>query len=137
MEDDSDFFGSVFDDPDDDPLLSGDESDESEGDGGTEADPRENGVPSWMSDDDSETDADPSDSSGMGPERKEIVVVQRDDSQEGLDELNEAVGHGWRLVQLSLAQPDGERAASRVDAQRFVAVLEQDSPQSLFDFGAP
>jgi hypothetical protein len=134
MEDGNDFFGSVFDDPEDDPLLGGEssETEESPPDPGSETDPRDTGVPSWMSDD--ESDAERSDSGEGGPDRKEIVVVQRGESQQGLDELNEAVGQGWRLVQLSLAQRNGERPGSHEDAQRFVAVLEQESPQSLFDF---
>ncbi|PQJ33998.1 hypothetical protein BSZ35_04655 [Salinibacter sp. 10B] len=139
MADDNDFFGSVFDDPEDDPLLGGDdsESEDTPSDEGNNTDPIENGAPSWVSDESSDTPSDASGPADTGPERKEIVVVQRGESQEGLDELNEAVGEGWRLVQLSLAQPNGERATSRADAQRFVAILEQDSPQSLFDFGAP
>lgn len=137
MDDDSDFFGSVFDDPEDDPLLGGEETgpeDASENEE-NEADPLENGVPSWVSDDSSGDGAHPSENAE--PERKEIVVVQRGESQKGLAELNDAVGKGWRLVQLALAQPDGERTSARTKAQRFVAILEQDSPQSLFDFGGP
>jgi hypothetical protein len=137
MDDDSDFFGSVFDDPEDDPLLGGNESepDDSPSDEQNGGDPLENGVPSWMDDESEDDEAGAADAGAA--ERKEIVVVQQGESQEGLDELNEAVGQGWRLVQLSLAQPDGERADSHEDAQRFVAILEQDSPQSLFDFGGP
>jgi hypothetical protein len=136
MEDGSDFFGSVFDDPEDDPLLggsSGGEEVSSESEPGP--DPHDRGVPSWMSDD--EADAGEADPGGTGPEQKEIVVVQRGESQQGLDELNEAVGEGWRLVQLSLAESDGGGAAARKEEQRFVAVLKQESPQSLFDFTGP
>lgn len=149
MSDDSDFFGDVFDDPEDDPLLGDDASSDSPSEENESADESpflddDLGAPSWMSDeqtngrdtpDDSAPQAASSDSTDA-PKRKEIVVDQQADDANGLDELNDAVGEGWRLVQISLAQPDGEQASSRRAAERFVAILEQDSPQSLFDFGA-
>ncbi len=148
MSDDSDFFGNVFDDPEDDPLLGDDEPSDSSSE---ETDsPEESfldddlGAPSWMSDErpngQTDPDAAPSESAPSSatdpPNRKEILVDQQADDPTGLDELNAAVGEGWRLVQISLAQPDGEQASSRRAAERFVAILKQDSPQSLFDFGA-
>jgi hypothetical protein len=70
------------------------------------------------------------------PEQKDILVDQRDGTGDGLETLNEALGEGWKLVRISLAQPDGEQAVSRREAHRFVATLEQERPPSLFDFGA-
>jgi hypothetical protein len=146
MSDDSDFFGNVFDDPEDDPLLGDDESSDAseENDSPDESSSLDDdlGAPSWMSDEpangrDSDSSSQPSSSDASDePTRKEIIVDQQADDPNGLDELNDAVGEGWRLVQISLAQPDGEQASSRQAAERFVAILEQDSPQSLFDFGA-
>lgn len=139
MNDHTDFFGDVFESPEDDPLLGG----EGERSGEDEQSAREQGPPSWMQDDQESREGaadapqDPTHDSGErgGPERKEIVVDQEE--QRGLTELNEAVGQGWRLVQISLDRPSGQQAASRREAKRFVAVLEQEGPQSLFDFGAP
>lgn len=129
MSNDSDFFDDVFEDPEDDPLLGGDslpadeDSDEPEG------------PPSWMSNDtqmNGRTSAEPGD--GLGPKRKQIVVDPRDGEGNGIDALNRAVGQGWRLVSLSLRRPDGEQASTQ-QAHQFVATIEEDNPQSLFDFG--
>lgn len=136
MSDDSDFFGEVFDDPENDPLLGGaDSSDDAAG-----ANEHERpGPPSWMSDDaaregaGSGTDVD----EGGSSTQKRILVDQQGDAGQGIDAINQAVGQGWRLVKISLARPDGEQPASAQAAHRFVATLEQESPQSLFDFGAP
>ena len=149
MDDPNDFFGDVFQDPEDDPLLGGDapEDDPAGGSSSTSDPAPDRGSPSWMDD---EPDAPPASGSSPpdaseeaptseggpgatgGPERREIVVDQR--AGRGLDALNEAVAQGWRLIRISLAQADapgdGERAA-----ERFVAILEPDNPQSLFDFG--
>ncbi len=140
MSKDNDFFGDVFDSPEDDPLLGGEESDPLNE---SSSQSPNQGVPSWMSDehtngtaasDEDETTDDQREEAPQTPERKEIVVEgERDDSS--LNELNEAVGQGWRLVRISLARPNGQQAASRREAKRFVAILEQDRPQSLFDFG--
>jgi hypothetical protein len=132
MSDDSEFFGDVFDRPDEDPLLRDDLDREPPPE--SSADPAEK-APSWMSE-----DAESGAQAGAGrtregrPERKTIIVDQGAADGDGLEELNEALGRGWQLVQLSLARPDGPQASSR-PAARFEAVLEQDSPQSLFDFG--
>jgi hypothetical protein len=133
MNDRSDFFGDVFDDPMEDPLLGG------EGDPAGETPERSGseGAPSWVADEERSNGA--ASSSGEGDKRssrKQIVVDQRGDNAEGIDALNRAVGEGWRLVRLSLDRPDGEQAVSRKAAQRFVATLEQEQPRSLFDFGA-
>ena len=149
MSEDSDFFGDVFDDPQDDPLLgdssasSGDAAPEN-ADQPTESDSQEDdkqGPPSWMSDQPntngtatSPNGAGPSESEPSDPSRKEIVVDQQGDSGAGIDALNQAVGEGWRLVRICLARPDGEQARTPRAAHRFVAILEQDRPQSLFDF---
>jgi len=134
MSDDSDFFGNVFDDPDDDPLLGGEDA-ASENPSSQESDPQ--GPPSWMSEETHTNGEAPSSETEneTGPERKQIVVDQRRNADRGLDALNEAVGQGWRLVRISLARPNGEQAATSREAHRFVATLEQDNPQSLFDFG--
>jgi len=140
MNNGTDFFGNVFDNPEDDPLLQGEAEEASSSADRAE---REAGAPSWMT---SETNTESASSqsvsdrreardSGSVCERKKIVVDQRDENDRGLTELNEAVGQGWRLVRISLDRPSGQQAASRVEAERFVAVLEQESPQSLFDFG--
>jgi hypothetical protein len=133
MNDDNDFFGDVFDDPEDDPLL--------EGEASSTDDPSETsdqpGPPSWMSGSphpNGEAHAD--DREEAGANQKRIVVDQQGSGGEGIDALNRAVGQGWRLVRISLARPDGEQAATARDAHRFVATLEQERPQSLFDFGA-
>lgn len=131
MSNNSSFFGDVFEDPKDDPLLGGDGS-SAEPPG--RPDPR--GQPFWMEEDDrshgtlSSSHVDRNDAC-----RKQIVVDQRRDEAEGIEALNRAVGEGWRLVRLSLDRPDGEQAASRKAAHRFVAILEQEEPRSLFDFG--
>jgi hypothetical protein len=135
MSNDSDFFGDVFDDPNDDPLLGGEES---SSDPSSSETSDHQGPPSWMSE---ETNANGETASAevdedAGPEQKQIVVDQRKNNKQGLDALNEAVGQGWRLVRISMARPDGEQAASTREAERFVAILEQDNPQSLFDFRA-
>lgn len=138
MAKEKDFFGNVFDSPEEDPLL-GEEP------GGTEEDDsdqsEDQGPPTWMSGEQtngrsSSTDGDSTEQQrGAQPERKEIVVEGETSEGQGLEELNEAVGQGWRLVRISLARPNGQQAASRLEAERFVAILEQESPQSLFDFG--
>jgi hypothetical protein len=132
MSDGNDFFGDVFDDPEDDPLLGGGASSGASSSGGEE----KQGPPSWMAED-PETNGTASsadESSTEGPEQKKIVVDQDGDDGASIDALNQAVGQGWRLVRISLARPDGEQAASAQAARRFVAILEQDRPQSLFDF---
>jgi hypothetical protein len=141
MNNGSDFFGNVFDDPEDDPLLSGDDE---EARGSSPQSDQEAGAPSWVTNEEGGDTAPAGRSQGRREERnsdsacerKTIVVDQRDDDARGLTELNEAVGQGWRLVRISLDRPSGQQAASRTEAERFVAVLEQESPQSLFDFGA-
>lgn len=139
MAEDNNFFDDVFGSPEDDPLLEGesDSSDES-----SSSHSEDQGPPSWVSNgqknEKPESSADgASDSesaSSTPPERKEVIVEGERDDQ-GLSELNEAVGQGWRLVRISMARPSGQQASSRREAKRFVAVLEQESPQSLFDFG--
>jgi hypothetical protein len=134
MSEDNDFFGDVFDKPEDDPLLGSDpsSSDESAPD---ESD--QQGPPSWMteeSDANGEPSRDPD--ADAGPTRKRIVVDQEGDDGAGIDALNQAVGQGWRLVRISPARPDGEQATTSQTVYRFVATLEQERPQSLFDFGA-
>lgn len=133
MNDPSDFFDDVFDDPSEDPLL-GNEDDPA--DETTErSDPH--GRPSWMSDGECSDERTSSSEAGCNRAgRKQIVVDQRREEADGIDALNRAVGEGWRLVHLSLDRPDGEQAVSRAAAQRFVAILEQEQPRSLFDFGA-
>jgi len=134
MSDDSDFFGDVFDDPEDDPLLG---SDSNASDASPSDEPEHQGPPSWMSDD-PETNGETSDhdvDETPGPERKKIVVDENGREGEGIDVLNQALGEGWRLVRISLDRPDGEQVASPKAVHRFVATLEQENPQSLFDFG--
>lgn len=142
--DDDNFFGDVFDDPNDDPLLGGAPSGPEET--GPDASP-DQGPPSWVSDarkngqEDAPDAPDASEAETGGeqtsaPEQKDILVDQRDGTGDGLETLNEALGEGWKLVRISLAQPDGEQAVSRREAHRFVATLEQERPPSLFDFGA-
>lgn len=133
MSDDREFFGEVFDSPDEDPLLQ-DELDR-EPPPESSADPAEE-APSWMSEaSESEAHAGADRSPEGRPGQKTIVVDQHAADGDGLEELNEALGRGWQLVQLSLAGPDGPQASSRRPAARFEAVLERDGPQSLFDFG--
>jgi len=134
MNDDSNFFGDVFEDPDDDPLLGGEEPDSSK-----PSDDELQGRPSWMSEDvptNGESGAAASPGESEGPNQKQVVVDQKEDAGTGIDELNQAVEQGWRLVRISLARPDGEQVATAREAHRFVAILEQENPQSLFDFGA-
>lgn len=132
MSNDSTFFGDVFDDPKEDPLL---------GEEATSADAMSDPSysedrPTWSSEGErangttSSSDPDRNDAC-----RKQIVVDQRRDEAKGIDALNQAVGEGWRLVRLSLDRPTGEQFATRKAAHRFVAVLEQEQPRSLFDFG--
>ena len=134
MSDHSDFFGDVFDDPEDDPLLGGagpsaDAPDES----------KHQGPPSWMSEETRMNgDAGAHDQKeDTGAERKQIVLDQRpDNTNTGLEALNRAVGQGWRLVRISLLRSNGEQGTASREAPRLVAVLEEERPQSLFDFGA-
>ncbi len=137
MSDDSDFFGDVFEDPEDDPLLGGEDASAENRASDT---PEDQGPPSWMTDDPQSNgrhkDGDDERAKETGPEQKQIVVDQRGEKGEGIDALNQAVGQGWRLVRICLARPDGEQSATPRAANRFVAILEQDHPQSLFDFGA-
>jgi hypothetical protein len=135
MSDQSDFFGDVFDDPEDDPLLGGGEP--SSDDAPEES--RRAGPPSWMSEEervngDAGAHAPEEDT---GAERKQIVVDQRPNARStGIQALNRAVGQGWRLVRIAVLRPNGEPADATSDAHRFLAVLEEERPQSLFDFGA-
>ncbi len=122
---DSDFFDSVFDEPEDDPLL-GNESESSEEHSSSS---ERYGAPSWM--DDVET-SDQAGQTSNEPEQKKIVVDQRGDSSQKLDALNQAIKQGWEVVRLSLHQ-SAERGADQKPRQ-FVALLEKDSPTSLFDF---
>jgi hypothetical protein len=151
MDDHDDFFGDIFEDPEDDPLLDGDADDEPAPGGPSSSRGRTpgRGIPSWITEDSdperpggpASTDAPggPSSPTGDGgsgepgaAERREIVVDQR--AGRGLEALNEAVAQGWRLIRISLARTE-ESAAEQQAAERFVAILELDTPQSLFDFG--
>lgn len=149
MSEDSDFFGDVFDDPQDDPLLgdspaSSRDAASENADQSTERDSQEGGKPgppSWMSDQPntngtatSTNGAESSESETSNPNRKKIVVDQQGDAGAGIDALNQAVGQGWRLVRICLDGSEGEQARTPRAAHRFVAILEQDRPQSLFDF---
>lgn len=126
MSNDSEFFGDVFDDPKDDPLLGGEDP---AADDPSEV-PEGQGSPSWMTEDARpQRENSGGDPKAGGPDQKRIRVDPTQDAGDGLDTLNRAVGKGWRLVGLSLAHPGGEQA------YHFVATLEQDRPQSLFDFG--
>jgi len=140
MSEDNDFFDDVFDDPEDDPLLGSAPSpaDESVPEEPAPDEPDQQGPPSWMSEESNANGASSSEAeTETDPTRKRIVVDQEEgDAGTGIDALNEAVGQGWRLVRISLARPDGEQAATQQAAHRFVATLEQERPQSLFDFGA-
>lgn len=136
MTNDNAFFDEVFDDPEEDPLLpnAGESSSEEA------SDSNEEGPPSWIEEEpDSEhthfSRKEQEDGSESGRERKEVIVDQRKNDPRGLSELNQAVGQGWRLVRIVLAQQDGQQDAMYKEAQRFIAILEQDTPQSLFDFG--
>jgi len=140
MSEDNDFFGDVFDNPEDDPLLGSESSSPDESRSSDEPAPDDSdqqGPPSWMSEEADTHGASSSDvGENPGPTRKRIVVDQEGDAGAGIDALNQAVGQGWRLVRISLARLDGEQAATPRAAHRFVATLEQERPQSLFDFGA-
>ena len=131
MNDDHGFFSDVFDDPGDDPLLGG------EGASAESAEtPEHQGPPSWMSEEkrtNGEADA-RSEKGGTEAGRKQIVVDQRGNEAEGIEALNRAVEQGWRLVGISRDRPDGEQATEKRRIHRFVATLEQERPQSLFDF---
>lgn len=133
MSDDNDFFGNVFDDPEDDPLLGGEDSPADES--GTEA-PDRQGPPSWMEEDRTNGEADSPGSGEEASPTQKRIVVDHGPTGEGIDELNRAVGQGWRLVRISLARTDGQEVSSEREPHRFVATLEQENPQSLFDFDA-
>lgn len=122
------FFDNVFDDPEEDPLL-GDDPSSSEGNSPESAgDP---GAPSWM---DAENNQGAQEGRAGGDSReKEVVVDQRADHRQDLDEINRAVRHGWEVVRLSLRNPNETAGTGRASHQ-FVAVLRQEGPQSLFDF---
>jgi len=126
---DSSFFDNVFEDPEKDPLLGG-ESASSEG----ASQSRESyGAPSWMGEENTESSEE---KTGREARTKKIVVDQRAGHGQDLDELNRAVKQGWEVVRLSYQRPDEATSGAGKGGQRqFVAVLEQDGPQSLFDFG--
>lgn len=131
MSNDSNFFGTVFEDPNDDPLL-----EEEKRSGCEPSEPSHSQEqPSWVDGEGASGTASSSNTNDNEACRKQVVVDQRRDEAKGLDELNRAVDQGWRLVHLSLDRPNGEQATSRRAAHRFVAILEQEEPRSLFDFG--
>ena len=144
MSDDG-FFGSVFNNPEDDPLLHSDEDPSL---------PEEDDlVPSWMGEesDSAATEVEPPKSEDPAPapswapaedseapeeetsEQKEIVIDSDKANSENLDAVNEAVQQGWRLkkIDLDLSPPLSSSSDARV-----VVFLERESPQSLFEFGS-
>ena len=135
MSDNDNFFGSVFEDPDDDPLLGGEGPDSK---GSSDENNDIEGQPSWATEEvpangkaDSSTEA----SENKDATQKQIVVDQHQEAGAGTDEINRAVEQGWRLVRISLPSTGREQAATTRKAHRFVAILEKEEPQSLFDFG--
>lgn len=141
MSDNNDFFGDVFEDPDDDPLLGGEGSESSNRSDETG---RMEDQPSWMSEDTSRSgetsnngtlgsSAGPTES--QDPNHKQIVVDQEKDAGEGIEALNRAVQQGWRLVRISLPSRGRKPVSNSRPMHRFVAILEKENPQSLFDFG--
>ena len=84
--------------------------------------------PSWMSDRGSEN----GDTSAT--DQKTLLMDLNRDSDETLQAVNEALGQGWKLVNMSLTQPIGEQGAPS-HANQLVMTLQPDSPRSLFDFG--
>jgi hypothetical protein len=76
-----------------------------------------------------------SEAPNQDPNQKEIVVDQETDAGEGIKALNQAVQQGWRLVRISLPGRGGEPGSNSRPVHRFVAILEKENPQSLFDFG--
>lgn len=74
---------------------------------------------------------------GGEPRRRKVVVESRTGQNQDLDELNRAVKQGWTVVRLSLRWPsEASGRTSEPGRRRFVAVLEREGPQSLFDFGS-
>jgi len=126
---DGNFFDDVFEDPDEDPLLGG-EGASSEA---SSASPESRGAPSWMDEENAESREEKTDREAR---TKKIVVDQRAGHGQDLDELNRAVKQGWEVVRLSYQRPGTTTGGAGTEGRRqFVAVLEQDGPQSLFDFG--
>ncbi|PSQ97093.1 MAG: hypothetical protein BRD55_04090 [Bacteroidetes bacterium SW_9_63_38] len=124
------FFSSVFDEPEDDPLL---EDEEPSSDASSEP-TQQHEMPSWLDEEErtasSETEEDPD------PAQKTIIVDQRSGKRKGLDELNRCIEEGWELVGLALHQPDNQSGSAAAPVNRqFVAELSQEGPSSLFDFG--
>jgi hypothetical protein len=152
---DQGFFGDVFDSPDDDPLLQSDdssdfdpESDESapSGTGPPEPEPAgspsasggdqlasEDHPPSWMNDDSfmsgGEGDADDVDDQVPAEQQQVVVAPRPGDEMRGVETLNEAFDHGWRLRKVGLAD------SAEPHDPTFVVTIERDIPRSLFDFG--
>ena len=124
----STFFGNVFDDPEDDPLL---ENENASSDASAES-PEQYGTPSWVDDDAASRENEETDRT-----QKTIVLDQRSGKRKGIDELNQSIEEGWELVRLALYQSDDQAGAGAAPVnRRFVAELSQEGPASLFDFGA-
>jgi len=143
------FFGDIFDTPEDDPLLGGENESPAEEGSPTESQTRGEGPPSWVSENSevsrdagTHDSAEPEDFQQTDPdnpkqEHKEIVVDQRDGSTRGLHLLNEAVADDWRLTQVIAIDVESHADGDQTHVSRFVAVLERRKPRSLFGFGEP
>ncbi len=119
----SNFFDSIFDDPDEDPLLDDETTTSDE-----VASSADHESPSW-------TDETIDQTNDTDPSRKTLILDPRSGFGESLNTLNQSIKQGWDLAHLSLCSSDEEAEHTRGQAShQFVAVLEQEKPRSLFDF---
>lgn len=121
------FFGDIFDSPDDDPLLQSDPDRSPSASDDVE-------TPSWM-DDDSFMDDGTEDTYDDVPVEMQEVVVAPNDGNDTLDQINEAIDHGWRLAHITLTDKQRAAVPAGEASPRFVVTIERDIPRSLFDFG--
>jgi hypothetical protein len=134
----SSFFGDIFDEPEDDPLLGGGPSESpSEREGSPAPDQR----PSWV--EESSRDGKPSRSDaprtetagGAGdqdaPSEKTVSVTLG--GGEALNRINESIRGGWRLFHVALDRR-GDASRGEGPPTKVVMTLRREGASSLFDF---
>jgi hypothetical protein len=147
--DNQNFFGEVFGDPANDPLLEGEELEDDESEEAAE--------PSWVSEtkrtvqDDTASDSSPSwgkrrapnsrekkTDEGGAPSEKTITVELG--SGKSLEEVNRSLKGGWRLIYICLDEKDrsGEKkydSGTGSSSKKVLLTLRREEAGSLFDLG--
>lgn len=147
--DNRNFFGEVFGDPANDPLLEGEEPEDDESE--------ETAEPSWVSEteatvqDDTASDAGRSwgnrrasnsregTNEGNGVPSEKTITVELG-SGKRLEEVNRSLKKGWRLIYVCLDEkdhPDEKKHASGTDSssKKVLLTLRREEAGSLFDLG--